>query len=136
MRKNLIALGMLSLIVLVLAGCGNSNQSQTKNQSRQMDQNQVQNQAQNQDQKRDATGSQNGKGQAGPPEEARTACTDKAEGDSCSFTVTPRNGSEELERSGTCQAVPSSEDLVCSSSEMRGPGGPGGPINNADESGS
>ncbi len=130
-KRKLVSLSLISLAFLVLAGCGNKSQDQNQNQEQAQERNSNQNAFQEREagNSKNNGGPQDGKEQAGPPEEAQVACADKSEGDECSFIMTRANGEEE-EVSGTCSQMlllgsdGDSDNLVCSSGEMRGPGGP------------
>jgi hypothetical protein len=115
MKKKLLAVSGLLLFVLVLSGCGKAEQKQ--NQELTQEANQVQQSetgSGNQEKKQgDAKGNGPGGASGVQSEEAKTACTDKSEGDNCSFSMTPPNEDEAREISGTCEKNPQSDALAC-----------------------
>lgn len=117
-KKALVFFGII-FSVLFLSGCSTKswNQNETKNQEM--------NQETNQDQRGfgNGQGNQNGQGRNdnGQPggfmgsqsEEARSACSGKAEGDNCSFTSNPQNGQDSRELTGICaKSLNNTDDTI------------------------
>jgi hypothetical protein len=108
MKKKIIGLAVLSLCVLVLAGCGGKSSNNQKQ----------------------GPGSTNNmpsdKNQLGIPAEVIAYCQGKSDGDACDL-ISPQNSEKQ---SGTCKEMGNSGQLVCLPANM-----PAGLSGNADGNG-
>jgi hypothetical protein len=101
MEKKIVGLAVLSLCVLVLAGCGGKS-SNNQNQG---------------------PGNAFGKNQPGIPSEVAASCQGKSEGDACE-AISPQNSEKQ---SGTCEKIGNGAQLVCLPANM--PARPNGNTN-------
>jgi hypothetical protein len=105
MKKKIIGLAVLSLCVLVLAGCGGKSFNNQKQGSG------------------NTNNIPSDKNQPGIPAEVAASCQGKSEGDTCE-AISPQNSEKQ---SGTCKKMGNSGQLVCLPANM--PARPAGDAN-------